>query len=316
MTSSEPWPSLPFDEWRETQATLHMWLQIVGKTQLALTPLQNHWWNTALRVTARGLATPPMPIAKAAGVASDAFDVELDFVDHILVVRTSGGEHLPLRLHPRSVADFFMQYRTLLRSIGAEPAIHAQPVEVPVAIPFGEDETHASYDAAAAQRCWRILASTTSVLDTFRAQFLGKCSPVHFWWGGFDLACTRFSGRPAPKHPGGIPNCPDFVMHEAYSHECISAGWWPGAGLGEPAFYAYAYPEPAGCAAASIRPRAASYHSGMHEWILPYDAVRQSRSPEAMLTEFLESTYSAASTLGGWDRSALERPRFKASVLV
>jgi hypothetical protein len=307
---------LPLNEWRETQATMHMWLQIVGKTQLALTPIQNHWWNAALRVTARGLATSPMPIGSATGVANGTFDIELDFVDHVLVVRTSGGERPSLRLRAQSVAGFFREYRALLQSIGEELRIYRRPVEVAEAIPFDEDETHASYDADAAQRCWRILAGTSRVLDGFRAQFLGKCSPAHFWWGGFDISCTRFSGRPAPRHPGGIPNCPDYVTLEAYSHECISAGWWPGEGLGEPAFYAYAYPEPAGCPTASIRPVAARYHSGLREWILPYDAVRQSPSPEATLTEFLESTYAAAATLGGWDRSALERQRREASTLV
>jgi hypothetical protein len=213
-----------------------------------------------------------------------------------------------LRLRPQSVADFYGEYREMLRALDVDVRIRPVPAEMETVVPFPEDRTHAAYDADAAQRCWRALTQADRVMRAFRGRFLGKCSPVHFWWGGFDLSCTRFNGKVAPPHPGGIPNLPDWITREAYSHECISAGWWPGmAGvLDEPAFYAYAYPEPPGCPEAAIRPAEASYHPGLRDWILPYEAVRSAPDPDAMLLEFLESTYDVAAGLGKWDRPALE----------
>jgi hypothetical protein len=296
------WPALPLDGWRATYDTLHLWSQIVGKTRLALAPMQNHWWQVALYVTSRGLGGAPLPVGHR------TLDVDFDFIDHQLVVRTSEGETRTLALAPRSVADFYDEYRALLRALDADVRIRPVPSEMETVTPFAEDRTHASYDADAAQRCWRALVQADRVLRAFRGRFLGKCSPVHFWWGAFDLSCTRFSGRPAPPHPGGIPNLPDRVTREAYSHECISAGWWPGGGaLDEPAFYAYAYPEPAGLPEARVRPAAAYYHTQLREFILPYDAVRTAPEPDAALLEFLQSTYEAAADLARWDRGALER---------
>jgi uncharacterized protein DUF5996 len=296
------WPRLPLDEWQTTYATLQLWTQIVGKTRLRLSPMQNHWWHCTLYVTSRGLGTSPMPYGDR------TFEIEFDFIDHQLVVRTSDGETRTLPLVPRSVAEFYGEYLAVLHSLGFEVRIHPVPNEIVDAIPFAEDRVHAAYDGDAAQRCWRVLVHGDRVLKGFRGRFVGKCSPVHFWWGGFDLACTRFSGRRAPQHPGGFPNLPDYVTQEAYSHECISAGWWPGGGpISEPAFYAYAYPEPPGCPDAPVRPTAARYDLTMHEWILPYDAVRDAPDPDAALMEFLQSTYDAAAGLGAWDRAALER---------
>jgi hypothetical protein len=305
VSRAEAWPALPLAEWQATYDTLHLWTQIVGKTRLALAPMQNHWWQVALYVTSRGLSTSPMPY----GLHGErALELEFDFVGHQLVARTSDGDTRTLPLSARPVAEFYREYLELLRSLGVEVAIYPVPAEMTEVVPFPEDRIHASYDADAAQRCWRVLLQGDRVLKAFRGRFIGKCSPVHFWWGGFDLACTRFSGRPAPPHPGGIPNVPDSVTREAYSHECISAGWWPGGGaVAEPAFYAYAYPEPPGCATAPVRPAAARYDSAMREWILPYEAVRTAPDPDAVLLEFLESTYVAAASLGGWDRAALER---------
>jgi hypothetical protein len=301
---AEAWPELRLDGWRDTYATLHLWAQIVGKTALSFAPMQNHWWQVALHPTARGLIAPAMP------AAGGMFDVEFDFVDHRLIVRTSAGAERNFPLEPRSVAAFYAEYRGTLADLGIVPHFRAQPSEMVEAIPFADDHAHAAYDADAAQRCWRILTESARVLREFRSRFVGKSSPVHFWWGGFDLACTRFSGRPAPPHPGGFPNLPDWVTREAYSHECISAGWWPGTVGGpvaEPAFYAYAYPEPKGCPAAVIRPSAAAYRTELGEWILPYEAVRGAAHPDAMLLEFLQSTYEAAAALGAWDRGGLER---------
>ena len=296
------WPPLPLDAWQPTYDTLHRWMQIVGKTRLALAPMQNHWWQVVLYVTSRGLSTSPMPLG------ARTLDIELDFIDHVLVARTSDGDVRIVPLVRRSVAEFYREYHAMLQTLDIAVAIHGVPVEMGDVVPFADDETHASYDADAAQRCWRALVQADRVLKAFRGRFVGKSSPVHFWWGSFDLACTRFSGRPAPRHPGGVPNCPDFVTVEAYSHECISAGWWPGGGaVAEPAFYASAYPEPTGCAAARVRPDAAYYHPAMREWILPYDAVRAAPDPDAAALEFLESTYAAAADRGAWDRANLER---------
>ena len=300
--AQEEWPPLPFDEWEDTLATLHRWTQMVGKTRLALAPMTNHWWQVTLYLTARGLTTSPMPVGQR------TVEIEFDFLDHVLAARTSDGASRRMRLAPRSVADFHREYRTLLRSLDVEAKIWPVPVEMPEAVPFTDDVVHASYDAGAAHRCFRVLAQADRVLKEFRGGFLGKCSPVHFWWGGFDLSCTRFSGPRAPPHPGGLPNLADRVTREAYSHECVSAGWWPGGGvLREPAFYAYAYAEPAGLSAAAIRPREAYYHRELREFILPYDALRTAARPDEMLLAFLQSTYDAAADLLGWDRAALER---------
>jgi hypothetical protein len=291
------WPELRLHTWRDTYTTLHRWLQVVGKTRLALAPMQNHWWQVTLYVTARGLATGPMP------VADRTLDIELDFTDHAVRARTSDGRSREMPLRAQSVASFLTDYLAMLGGLDIAPRIWPVPVELPDTLRFTDDEIHRSYDPDAAHRCWLILSSTDQVLREFRGPFIGKSSPSHFWWGSFDLACTRFSGRPAPPHPGGVPNCPDYVTREAYSHECISAGWWPGtpgAPVTEPAFYAYAYPEPPGCATAAIRPPAAEYNTTMREWILPYESVRVSRDPEGMIFEFLESTYQAAASRASW----------------
>jgi hypothetical protein len=298
----EKWPSLPLEQWESTYATLHMWTQIVGKTRLALAPMVNHWWQVPLYVTARGLSTTPMPCGER------TFEVEFDLLDHVLEVRRNDGATRILPLRPQPVAEFHRQYLALLGSLDLEVRIRPVPVEVARAVPFAEDREHASYDQDAARRCFQILSQADRVLQRFRGRFLGKCSPVHFFWGSFDLACTRFSGRRAPLHPGGAPNCPDYVMREAYSHECISAGWWPGGGaLREAAFYAYAYPEPAALPEAAILPREAGYRKDLREFILPYEAVRTAAQPDQAVLAFLQSTYQAAADLAGWDRAALER---------
>ena len=300
------WPRLTLDDWAPTQATLHRWMQIVGKTRLAQAPMQNHWWQVVLYLTGNGLTTSPIPYGDR------DFEVEFDFIDHVLVIRTSDGGTRTLPLAPRPVADFYAEYMSTLRSLGIDVRIRPVPVEIADATPFAEDRAHASYDADAAQRCWQVLVKADRALKEFRGRFIGKSSPSHFWWGGFDIACTRFSGRSAPPHPGGVPNTPDFVNLEAYSHECISAGWWPGtpgSPIEEPAFYAYSYPEPPGYNAARMRPDGAYYHPVMREWILPYETVRTSSDPEHALREFLQSTYEAAADLAKWDRESLERPR-------
>jgi hypothetical protein len=298
------WPPLPLGDWADTYGTLHRWMQMVGKTRLALAPTQNHWWHVTLYVTARGLGTSPIPYD------GSSFEIEFDFLDHRLLTRTSEGSTRSIPLAPRSVADFYDEYIRMLAALGIAARIWPVPVEMTDRLPFTQDRAHAAYDGDAAQRCWRILAQADRVLKQFRGRFLGKSSPSHFWWGSFDLSCTRFSGRPAPPHPGGVPNCPDYVTREAYSHECISAGWWPGSVGGpvaEPAFYAYAYAEPAGYPDAPMRPAAAAYHPALRDWILPYEAVRNAPDPDRMLLEFLQSTYQAAAEHGGWDRAQLER---------
>jgi hypothetical protein len=298
------WPDLALDEWKATYATLHRWLQIVGKTRLALAPMQNHWWQVTLYVTVRGFGTSPMP------VGDRSVEVDFDFVDHALVVRTSDGATRTMPLGSYSVAEFYRAYTALLQSVDVRPKIYPVPMELPDTLRFTDDTIHASYDPDAAQRCWRLMAQTDRVFKEFRGRFLGKSSPSQLWWGGFDLACTRFSGRRAPRYAAAVPNCPAYVMVEGYSRECISAGLWPGAVDGpvaETAFYAYSYPEPAGCDIAPVRPEAARYHPVLREWILPYEAVRQSADPDAALLEFLQSTYEAAADRGGWDRATLER---------
>ncbi|MGH7627643.1 MAG: DUF5996 family protein [Gemmatimonadaceae bacterium] len=300
---AETWPALPLDAWKETYATLHMWTQIVGKTRLALAPMENHWWQVPLYVTPRGLTSSAMPHG------TRTFAVEFDFVDHQLQLRASDGRSGAMPLVAESVADFNGGYREALGALGVDVHIHPVPVEVETAIPFAEDRVHQSYDPHAAQRCWRILVQADRVFKRFRGRFLGKQSPSHFFWGSFDLATTRFSGRRAPLHPGGAPNCPDYVMQEAYSHECSSCGFWPGGGaIAEPAFYAYAYPAPHGYGDHAIRPADAFYSKEMGEFILPYESVRTAAAPDDALLDFLQSTYEAAATLAHWDRAALDRP--------
>jgi hypothetical protein len=296
------WPELPLDEWQATYDTVHLWTQIVGKTRLALAPMQNHWWQAALYVTSRGLGTSPMPYDDR------TLEVEFDFIEHQLIAQTSDGTVQTLPLAPQAVADFYREYVAMLRSMGIEVKLRPVPNEMEEAIPFAEDRTHASYDGNAVQRCWHALVQVDRVMKEFRGRFIGKCSPVHFWWGGFDIACTRFSGRRAPTNHGGVPYCPDYVMLEAYSHECISAGWWPGGlGIDAPAFYSYVYPEPDGFSEVAIRPATARYHPVLRDWILPYDAVRIAPDPDRELLDFLQSTYEAAATASRWDRAALER---------
>jgi hypothetical protein len=296
------WPALPLAAWQSTFETLHMWTQIVGKTRLALAPMENHWWQIALYLTPRGLTTSAMPHGRR------TFSVDFDFLDHQLYLRASDGASRAIPLVPQSVADFYAAYREALRSLGLEVEMHPVPVEVEIAIPFAEDRTHASYDADAARRWWHLLAQADRVMKRFRSDFLGKQSPVHFFWGSFDLAATRFSGRRAPRHPGGAPNCPDYVMEEAYSHECSSVGFWPGGGaLAEPAFYSYSYPEPAGYAEHAISPAGAYYSRDLREFVLPGEVLRGSSAPDETLLEFCRSAYEAAAETGGWDRAALER---------
>jgi hypothetical protein len=290
------WPPLPYDEWQATYATLHMWTQVVGKVALAQAPPVNHSWAVALHVTPRGISTHLLPHGDR------TFAIEFDFVDHQLVIRVSDGVTRTLALRQQSVADFYAEVMALLDQMGLGVRVWPVPVELPDPIRFPDDAIHHTYDPAAATRWWRIVSRVAPIFNACRAEFLGKSSPVHFFWGAFDLAATRFSGRPAPPREG-----PDF-MREAYSHEVISHGFWPGSGpLLEPAFYAYAVPEPPGFKTAAVDPPAAYYHSELAEFVLPYEAVRQSPDPAASLRSFIDSTYARAATLGGWDRAALER---------
>jgi Family of unknown function (DUF5996) len=291
------WPALPLDEWRDTYQTLHMWTQVVGKIALALTPPLNHFWNVALQVTPRGLMTYPL----TSGHRTVTFT--FDFIDQRLVVEGSNGELAGLPLQPQSVADFYRAVMTMTRELGIDVRIWPMPVEVPNPIRFDTDVVHQSYDPQSARRFWQALVAMKPVFEKFRCRFVGKSSPVHFFWGSFDLASSRFSGRRAPERPGA-----DAITRESYSHEVISHGFWPGGGaLSEPAFYAYAAPEPAGFKEAAVRPAAAYYNRDFNEFILPYQAVRTARSPETELTAFLESTYAAGAELGGWNRTDLER---------
>ena len=299
------WPVLPaLQDWKETFTTVHMWSQVVGKIRLALAPPLNHSWGSVLYVTTRGLTTSPIPYG------SRSFAIDFDFVDHLLRITTSEGKAQSFSLGPMSVADFFAKTMNALHELNVEVHIFTRPVEVAEAIRFEKDHQHASYDAEPVQRFWRALLQAQRVFTEFRARFIGKVSPVHFFWGGFDLAVTRFSGRTAPKHPGGIPNCADWVMQEAYSHEVSSAGFWPGSGLGgreEAAFYSYAYPQPAGFSDHAVLPKAAFYHGSFGEFVLPYEAVRTAENPDQTLLAFLQSTYEAAAVLSAWDRASLER---------
>ena len=295
MTNVDAWPELPLAVWQDTYATLHMWTQIVGHVRMTLTPQLNQWWNVALYVSARGLTTSPIPYR------GRVFEIRFDFISHKLLIEVSDGSVRTLDLVPRSVADFYAAIMHHFGSLGIDVKIHGSPDEVANPIPFAQDETHKSYDAEHAQRFWRLLVSVDTVLKDFRARFIGKCSPVHFFWGSFDLAVTRFSGRRAPERK-------DVISREAYSHEVSSAGFWPGGGdIQGPAFYSYTAPEPTGFREYTVAPESASYHSGLGEFILMYDDIRRTSNPEARLMEFLQSTYEAGANLAHWDRQELER---------
>lgn len=301
LLNNDTWPALPLAEWKDTYDTLHRWTQIVGKIRLALEPLVNHWWNTTLYVNSRGLTTSAMSYNDL------LFQIDFDFVDHLLLIQTTTGSTKTITLRPRSVADFYQEIMSVLSDLEIYVPIWTTPVEVQDRTPFEEDHTHTSYNPVYVQRLWRILSQTSRVFTEFRSYFIGKVSPVHFFWGAFDLAVTRFSGRIAPSHPGA-PNIARFVALEAYSHEVISCGFWPGGGsVDEPVFYAYAYPEPTGFKEYSIHPSEAFYNTEMNEFLLPYDAVRTANSPDDVLMAFLQSTYNTAATLAKWDRPTLER---------
>ena len=293
----ECWPALPLDSWKDTYATLHMWSQIVGKVRLALTPLVNHWWNIPLYVTARGLTTSRIPCGKR------AFELRFDFIEHQLVLETSDGALKTLPLAAKTVSDFYQEFMSMLRSTDIEVKIWRMPVEIPNPIPFDQDRLHSSYDPKFVERFWRILLSVDAVFGEFRSRFIGKSSPVHFFWGSFDLAVTRFSGRRAPERPGA-----DTMTREAYSHEVSSVGFWPGSSdVSDAAFYSYAAPEPGGFKEARVQPNAAFYQKTLGEFLLPYEEVRKAESPTAALLDFCQSTYEAAANLGNWDRATLER---------
>jgi hypothetical protein len=302
-TSQVPWPELPTAAWRDTYETLHLWTQIIGKVRLARAPWLNHSWHVALYLTARGLTTSPIPD----GIRT--FQIDFDFIDHVLRLSTSDGAKRQLALAGQSVASFYAAIMADLAELGIHIAINELPNELPEPIRFSQDIRHASYDPSAVRRFFQILANADRVFKQFRTGFLGKASPVHFFWGSFDLAATRFSGRRAPRHPGGVPHLSDEVVCEAYSHEVSSAGFWPGSGaIDYPAFYSYAYPEPAGFRTARARPEAAFFSEALGEFILPYDAVRIAAAPEQALLDFLQSTYEAAANAAKWDRDALECP--------
>jgi Family of unknown function (DUF5996) len=295
--SQGSWPELPLEAWQDTYATLHMWTQIVGKVRLALSPRINHWWEVAFYVNARGLTTSAIPYQ------GKIFEIQFDFIDHKLIIQTSWGPSKTLALKPRSVADFYAEFMSALRALVIDVKIWTMPQEVPNPVPFDRDTQHASYDPEYAHRFWEVLVSCSDIFQEFRAGFIGKDSPVHFFWGSFDLCVTRFSGRRAPERVGA-----DLVTREAYSHEVISAGFWPGGGdIKSPAFYAYAAPEPAGLAEQKVQPAAAFYHPQMKEFLLMYDDVRRAASPRQALLSFLQSTYDAAANLAHWDRKELER---------
>jgi hypothetical protein len=296
---SQSWPDLPLQEWQATRDTVHLWTQIVGKTRLALAPRVNHWWGATLYVTVRGLTTSLMPCPVGGA------EIEFDFTLHELTITTTAGTARRMALAPRTVADFFDEFCSHLAGLGIDAPIWPVPNEIPDAIPFHLDDIHDQYDPEAMHRFWLALVRAHRVLSEFRARFRGKASPVHFFWGAFDLAVTRFSGRPAPRHPGGIPNCPDWVMAEAYSGEVSSCGYWPG-GATEGIFYSYAYPEPAGFGAGRVSPAAAHYDDQLREFVLPYSAVRAADDPDHYLLDFLESTFRVASGLAGWPDMAHE----------
>lgn len=296
------WPPLPYDEWRETAATLHLWLQIVGKIRLAHSPWVNHSWHVTLQTTARGLGTPLMWHERA------AFQIELDFIDHRLLIRADNGSTATIPLEPQTTASFYRTLMSALDDLGLTVRIRTLPNELPDPIRFDTDEVHRSYDREYVTRYWRILLQTARVFEQFRARFIGKSSPVHYFWGSADLAVTRFSGRAAPPHPGGIPNLPDWVTREAYSHEVSSAGFWAGGEQYPQAiFYSYAYPEPPGFSSAVVSPDGARYDDTLREFVLSYDDVRTAPSPDSALLDFMQSTYEAAASSAEWQRSALER---------
>ena len=300
MTTNS-WPALPLAQWKDTYGTLHMWTQIVGKIRLALAPLVNHWWNVTLYITPRGLTTSAMPYNDR------LIRIDFDFIDHMVLIQTTDGSTKSISLRPRSVAEFYQEMMAAIGSLGMPVKIWTTPVEVPDRTPFENDRKHAAYDPEYAQRVWRIMAQASRVFTEFRSRFIGKVSPIHFFWGSFDLAVTRFSGRTAPSHPG-VPNCGRFVAVEAYSHEVSSCGFWPGGGpVNEPSFYAYAYPEPQAFKDYPVKPQEAFYHTGMGEFLLPYDVVRNAKSPDEVLLSFMQTTYEAAATCAKWERRALER---------
>ncbi len=297
------WPALPYFAWRETYTTLHLWTQIVGKIRLSLTPWQNHSWHVALYVTTRGLTTSPIPYG------ARVFQIDFDFIGHVLRITTSDGEERQMQLRSQTVADFYAHLFSRLEELDIFVRINEHPNEMPDALPFTTDRIHADYEPVYANCFWRLLVQADRVFKTFRTGFIGKVSPVHFFWGSFDLAVTRFSGRGAPRHPGGVPHLADAVVREAYSHEVSSAGFWPGGGpIDFPAFYSYAYPAPPGFDRAKVEPDGAFFSQDLKEFILPYDIVRNAEHPDATLLRFLQSTYEAAADAGGWDRAALECP--------
>jgi Family of unknown function (DUF5996) len=306
--SNAHWPELRVQDWSATKDTLHMWTQIIGKIRLAQAPMINHWWQTTLYVTPRGLSTSSIPHGQR------LFDVEFDFLEHQLRIRSSDGGSQSVALEPKSVAVFYAETMAALRTLNLDVAIRAVPAEVEDATPFPEDDEHASYDAGAVQLFWGQLMQAHRVLAEFRSAFIGKVSPVHFFWGGFDLACTRFSGRNAPRHPGGAPNCADWVMVEGYSRELTSCGFWPG-GSDEGSFYAYAYPEPNGFSETAVTPAAAHYDTDFRQFLLPYQAVRTAGDPDRALLSFLQSTYAGAADAGHWDRATLERGPYEREML-
>jgi hypothetical protein len=300
MSTRETWPPLPFAEWKETCTTLHMWTQIVGKIRLTVSPWVNHSWHVTLYLTARGLTTSPMPFG------SRIFQIDFDFIDHQLRIETGEGTRRTIALAPKSVAEFYGEVMNALRELELPVTINVLPNEVDPAIPFDRNEKSGSYDPEYAHRFWLVLLQADRVFKQFRAEFCGKCSPVHFFWGSFDLAVTRFSGRPAPPHPGGVPHLPDAIAREAYSQEVSSLGFWPGNALmPEAIFYSYAYPAPNGFAETKVKPSAAGFNSQLKEFTLPYDAMRQAADPDRELLDFAHSTYDAAATLANWDRARL-----------
>jgi Family of unknown function (DUF5996) len=302
MSDNPHWPDLPLSAWSETCDTLHLWTQITGKVCLALTPLINHWWNVTFRVTARGLAASAIPYQ------GRTFDIVFDFANHRLDIEASDGRSESFALKPMPVADFYAEFMQRLRRLGIEVHIWTMPSEIENAVPFEQDRTHAQYDPGYVEKFWQALVHVDRAMTEFRARFIGKASPVHFFWGSFDLAVTRFSGRTAPPPKGVTPNVASWVMAEAYSHEVSSCGFWPGnGGYGRAAFYVYAYPEPAGYADTRLHTPEAFYDRNLGQFILPYDAVRESRDPGVLLLGFLQETYDAAADLAKWDRKALER---------
>ena len=299
--NSSIWPPLPLDEWAETYATLHRMMQVVGKIRLACAPMVNHWWQVTLYLTPRGLSTSSMPHG------SRTFQIDFDFFDHTLNIDVSDGKRRSIKLRSGPIAHFYGEVMEALSALGVPVRVWSRPAEVENPIPFEQDFEHTIYKPEHAHRCWQVLQQADRVMAQFRSRFSGKCSPVHFFWGGFDMAVTRFSGRRAPEHPGGIPNLADWVTREAYSHECSSCGFWPGGGaVPEPGFYAYSYPEPAGYKEHEVRPEEAYYSDQIREYLLPSEAVRRADDPDRMLLDFFQSTYVAAADLGEWNRAELE----------